>query len=445
MNSYLLLRDNKEKGPYTLDQLLQIGFKPYDLVWIQGKSAAWRYPGEVEELKSYAPIIEEQPFDRFFKKRSDEKEEAPIHSIKTEVQKPSKEVSKEKIIPQEIKVPAESGIKKTIYVTMPFQKRVVQKEESHFHSEYMPKDISEEPVKTISITENPAAAQVKYEQPLSELKEAYAKNFQERKQKIARKSMLLQRAKKASVFVYMIALGVIIGFTIKSYSGKRSIAAAQTISQPKSAVKAPEQTVNTPTTTEPEKQPSVVKSEVKENLNLSNEVTTQSAEKKIVPKDTQPTIVEKKQTVSTNKPINEDEVSPGVDVNSLTGERTKKSRTDQQGSIENDQQEKNVSKNDISSQVSVKGSDYKRGAFGGIRDLQLTVLNNSKYILDNVTVELTYIKANDLPLKTDNILFHSVSPNGSMTIAIPPTTRGVKVIYKIIKIESKEFNETAGL
>src|ERR1700704_5220111 len=68
MASYLLLRDNKQKGPFTIADLISLGLKPYDLVWIEGKSAAWRYPSEIEELKTYAPVIEEQPFDRFFKR-----------------------------------------------------------------------------------------------------------------------------------------------------------------------------------------------------------------------------------------------------------------------------------------------------------------------------------------------------------------------------------------
>ena len=80
MASYLLLRDNKESGPFTTDDLLNFGLKPYDLVWVQGKSAAWRYPSEVEELKPFAPAVEEQPFDRFYKKNNEEKKEeaAPI-------------------------------------------------------------------------------------------------------------------------------------------------------------------------------------------------------------------------------------------------------------------------------------------------------------------------------------------------------------------------------
>src|SRR6186997_1086299 len=72
MDTYLLLRSNKQSGPYSLQQLVSSGLKPYDLVWVEGKSAAWRYPSEVDGLKSYATATEEQPYDRFYKK-SEEK------------------------------------------------------------------------------------------------------------------------------------------------------------------------------------------------------------------------------------------------------------------------------------------------------------------------------------------------------------------------------------
>jgi len=64
MPSYRLLRSNKESGPYALNDLVALGLKPYDLVWVDGRSAAWRYPSEITELKEYAPAVEEQPYDR---------------------------------------------------------------------------------------------------------------------------------------------------------------------------------------------------------------------------------------------------------------------------------------------------------------------------------------------------------------------------------------------
>lgn len=70
MNTYLLLRDNKESGPFNLDDLVNKGLKAYDLIWIEGKSAAWRYPSEINELKPYAPAIEEQPQQKFLKQEA---------------------------------------------------------------------------------------------------------------------------------------------------------------------------------------------------------------------------------------------------------------------------------------------------------------------------------------------------------------------------------------
>src|SRR6185437_1647443 len=68
MSTYLLLRNNKESGPFTMDEIRRMSLKAYDLVWVEGKSAAWRYPGEIPEFTSFAPQVPEQPFDRFNKK-----------------------------------------------------------------------------------------------------------------------------------------------------------------------------------------------------------------------------------------------------------------------------------------------------------------------------------------------------------------------------------------
>jgi hypothetical protein len=50
---YLLLRNNKQQGPYTLDELLQQSLKPFDLVWIEGRSVGWKYPTEIDALKDH--------------------------------------------------------------------------------------------------------------------------------------------------------------------------------------------------------------------------------------------------------------------------------------------------------------------------------------------------------------------------------------------------------
>lgn len=50
---YLLLRNNHQTGPHSLEELVQIGLKPLDLVWIEGKSFSWSYPAEIGVLKPY--------------------------------------------------------------------------------------------------------------------------------------------------------------------------------------------------------------------------------------------------------------------------------------------------------------------------------------------------------------------------------------------------------
>ena len=91
--------------------------------------------------------------------------------------------------------------------------------------------------------------------------------------------------------------------------------------------------------------------------------------------------------------------------------------------------------------VSVRTNAYKIVAFGGIRDLQVTVYNDSKYILDQVNVELQYLKPSLEPFMTRNIQFRSVSPGGSLTVRLPDTNRGVKVRYRIQHVLSTQMQK----
>jgi len=45
---YLLLRNNQQTGPFTIGELLQQQLKSSDMIWIEGKSAAWTYLSELE-------------------------------------------------------------------------------------------------------------------------------------------------------------------------------------------------------------------------------------------------------------------------------------------------------------------------------------------------------------------------------------------------------------
>jgi hypothetical protein len=107
---------------------------------------------------------------------------------------------------------------------------------------------------------------------------------------------------------------------------------------------------------------------------------------------------------------------------------------------------KSVSAESISSRLSLKANDYVVGSFGGIRNLEITLQNDSKYLLDKVAAELQYLNPEGMILKTENIYFQSVSPGQKETVAVKKSKRGVKINYKITSIESRVLNNgTAGL
>jgi hypothetical protein len=143
MNKYLLLRDNKQSGPYSMEELVAKGLKAYDLVWLEGRSAAWRYPSEFDELKPYAPVVEEQPFDRFYKKPAAQtavqdtssKEQNTSANVQASAQVSQQPVQQKAVPVEENNVTQPVTVKavetaKHIYVTMPGGKTpVTQKEE----------------------------------------------------------------------------------------------------------------------------------------------------------------------------------------------------------------------------------------------------------------------------------------------------------------------------
>lgn len=460
MTSYLLLRSNKESGPYSLEDLVRTGLKPYDLVWIQGKSAAWRYPSEIEELKPYAPVTEEQPYDRFYKKSSQEatpqvketrqalKEETAVVPTAAETQpKPVIDEKYQKYIPEE---KYEKYIpKKSVFVTMPGQKTVNSS-----------KPVIAEPpspavpAATITVTENPVAAQVKYSQPLDEIKEMYVKTLQERKSKIARKSFLLVNLKRAAVILGLVAVGVLAGFAIKSNSGNKGELARQTVKQvtdPSVAVsdkndqEFPDPALPEASDPVPGDEPSTAgqTNESTEKVSLPPVLKEQllRQEKQQVIRESsrkaQPGILTAESGFFEDR-----QAAKGLEKDPVTGERSRKLRNESIESSEAVTDDRPVAKarknNGLANFVSVTSNDYKRVAFGGIRNLELTVTNDSKYKLDKVTVELQYLKPSEEPLKTELVQFHSVSPNGSLTMRIRDTNRGIKVLYKIVDIQPQQ-------
>lgn len=100
-----------------------------------------------------------------------------------------------------------------------------------------------------------------------------------------------------------------------------------------------------------------------------------------------------------------------------------------------DRQKEQV-RNNISSYVTVGSSSYNYRLIGGISNLSLIVTNNSGYMLDDVKVKLSYIKADGTLWKDIDVDFTYVEGNHNMTIKIPDTDRGISIKYQIVSIKS---------
>ena len=437
MGKYLLLRNNKESGPYLLEDLVRLGLKPYDLVWVDGKSAAWRYPSEINELKPYAPVAEEQPFDRFYKKNQEEKQEhTPLVADQSPYAPPATPKEELKFVP-----------KRSVFVTLPNQKVQARAIEE---SRRMPPQSPPEPPPAPA-NESPEIAEIKYSQPLDEIKEMYVRTLKQRKAKSARRIFLIANLKRVAVIVGLVFLGIAAGFLIKSKPGKsreKDGLAIQSAGQvpPTTAIGNQLVEESSPQNNLSLDDQSIVKNEtekteLEKNSDESNNEGTEGEQTKTIRirKETMIRPAEKKEQ------INDDQTFPGAESDVATGQRTRKVRSDNNAIGKVDQPETKARKNRLKDLVSVSSNDYKRVAFGGIRNLELTVTNNSGFELDQVVVELQYLKPSEEPLRTENIRFEAISPHTSATIRVPDTNRGIKVLYKIINIESKQNDDVAGM
>ena len=53
MKQFLLLRNNQQSGPYSLQELINLQPRPLDLIWIENVSTQWLYASEMKDLEGY--------------------------------------------------------------------------------------------------------------------------------------------------------------------------------------------------------------------------------------------------------------------------------------------------------------------------------------------------------------------------------------------------------
>jgi hypothetical protein len=407
MNKYLLLRDNKQTGPHSLQEIREIGLKRYDLIWIEGKSAAWRYAGEIDEMKSFAPLVEEQPFDRFFKR--------PVREQQTKGS-------------DAVRVDHEKKAKKYVSISMPSRnaQNLVQR---------VPLKKKQETIATsASVTSYAQQTQVQQAPTTTQHTELYFPSVGPLESTLInnRNSSTWLRENQQAILQYtalvlalasLLAIGVLIGMSMNS---------------------------------DPLKLP-VTQSSVTSRLSSGSNRTSAKEDPTVITIPTSQNLPQEPVTEDLNVDKSDEDLSPGV--NRKTGNVTQKATPAFTASSKVPEDSGNTSGKDrtvnvpvitvdettkpekpisLSPEVNARLNDYKINMFGGIDHIEVTVNNSSSFPLDLVVVEVDYIQSNKKVFKTETLQLVNIAPGASATATAPKTNRGIKLNSRITYITSSK-------
>ncbi|RYY28153.1 MAG: DUF4339 domain-containing protein [Chitinophagaceae bacterium] len=467
MNKYLLLRDNKESGPYTLAELVEKGIKAYDLVWLEGRSAAWRYPSEIDELKRYSPIVEEQPYDRFYKKAEStpdgktipRKTAKPLEvyepiqmPVAAEQQTPHAGQSHLDQYRPRVQGPAVSEPASAVdpiviiakhpkvSITLPASERTRSRSISPASPVIntavasipdVMQDVSVTPrgqhyrkavIANELPTKEPVALVDEHPLHLQEPRDARSELSNARR---TNKPVAARTAVAAVTALCLLLGGVVIGLAISNSNNKNAELDA--------LVRAIQERQNSAaTTTPPGTVPTLLATQDNESDKTDKKVVddlpkdpSAFAEPGSKPPVAQPAVTE---TVQAQNNINQASVAVEAS-NTVMREPVTTPPAEQ---IE-------AARRNIGKKVTLEASEYKIGVLGGISGLELVVYNNSPFDLEQVVAEVEYLGPEKRIVKRQSIVFNNVKAGQQRVQEVPRTNRGVSIGYSIKSIAPGKY------
>ncbi|MCX6316593.1 MAG: hypothetical protein NTW29_04840 [Bacteroidetes bacterium] len=387
-NTYILLRNNVESTALTLDDLKKIGLRSSDLLWVECQSVSWRHPEEIKELKDLAEAsatVEktESEADLFLKytpgyKETESKKQQPVTSINQLYQQQTN--SEPEQVDAVSNTPATSSQKK---------KNTPSVKDTLFSS------IPDEPEHT---------------------------NTNARDKLAILESWLNMPSKKVGMYAGLVAVGAIMMLIITSAGRNTALPTSpQPVNQPVAEMQTPAPAQEVDSTEE-------VNIPVAENIIPPDNFHIEPEEKpvnnkKIITPEPEP----KKETVS-RKTIDKKQAPVAV----TPVPETKTITPTEAVSV------KPVAKENILTHLHLKNNEYNVAAFGGVRNLVLSLHNDSHVMVTKVMVEILYLNPEGTTVKTDNVQFSFVKPGETADLAVNKTSRGVKIKYRITGFETEQ-------
>lgn len=478
---YLLLRNNHQSGPFSVDELLQHDLTPSDLVWEEGRSAGWSFPYEIASLKPFLHL-----------------EAPPSPSEKgTKQQK----TSPQEFSPADLDAPfaSKSVTSKNVYVSLPNHDHLHRDEGQTEHIEESLEQKADAIRKRAFAAlehggstdkgspehmsaETPYELETKLSRSTSEIGEDYSAWLYtqqiEKKKKARRKRSILIGGTTVSMIVlgFLLYKGIVVGNlgiteetapvseTKKTEAMPTSLQQPQNVNEPiandpslpspatdstngmnmNSAPlakgKTPLKQVHNQTATLQKPIETLAKSETNVDSNkeakASPIVDTEQIEKKGGP-EVVVAAPKKKQTLGDkignffDKFKSRDKKDKPENSEAKTGqapvEREVKRRPEQAPSTTN-----------IANLISISSNAPTENWMMGVQGLKLTLNNKSNETLKTAAVEIRYYNEDKDLLEKKVIYFNNVSPKSSQTVAAPDHRLAERTDFQLVSAVAKE-------
>lgn len=442
MEKFLLLRDNKQTGPYSAADLEKMGLKSYDLIWVDGKSAAWRYPGEIDALKSFAPPVEEQPYDRFYKKDSDTQhpkeflesaahKDAELNRSKIEPE-PIPPVKTKQIIAEE-KKETEKVPAKHIFVSVPKRKsdpvekikpsEKIESSRNSDHAAYLPPVTPTERFPDRSMERSydkqefiPASFESETTRPSN----VFVSRTDEKPQSVNTKR------NKGFNPVYLMAAALFLFALISVFLYMNYKEQNKQLNRLNEIVlnmqQGEEIKPSTPVynAVAPVLQPESLSIDTLGARNMNLTPVERSPEEKFAQK--KPVL---KKSAKADSIVKEPVIQEPVETSPVTVNNTAGSG-------------RTVKRRGSTDQLKITTNDFKVGFLGGISGLQVTLANNGESPMEKVDVAVEYLSKENKVVKTQTITFKNIAPGAALTQDVPRVARGITVRCKIGEAQTSE-------
>jgi hypothetical protein len=97
-------------------------------------------------------------------------------------------------------------------------------------------------------------------------------------------------------------------------------------------------------------------------------------------------------------------------------------------------------RNNWTQYITVTNGDYRASALGGILGLEVVIVNDTDYLLDEVDADVTYIKSNHDTWKTISIPVTNIPAHSKKTVPVEDVDRGTSVKISASSIMSKKMH-----